>query len=108
MKSKRLYVVTDGDECGGAFVAESISEAKKMALREDIAEEWTQLRVRVQKTDVSTWAKGMADYKRCLREGVFGYIIDDCDICKMENPLSVVTKDGKCVCDDCYEKEEAK
>lgn len=100
---KRLYVVTDGDGCGGAFVAESVSEAKKMALREDIAEEWTQLRVKVQKTDVSAWSKGIADYKRCLREGVFWYIVDECDACKMEVSLSCVLPDKRCVCDDCYE-----
>lgn len=102
---KSLYVVRDADsECGGAFVAESVAEAKKMALREDIAEEWTQLRVSKKKTDVTGWNKGLADYKRCLREGVFGYVEDSCDECKLETMLSEVMPDGRCVCSDCWEK----
>lgn len=104
-RSKRLYVVRDAEsESGGAFVAESVAEAKKMALREDIAEDWIQLRVTTKKIDVSTWAKGLADYKRCLREGVFGSVEETCDECKQDRRLSCVLKDSRCLCDDCYEK----
>lgn len=104
---KRLYVVRDAEsESGGAFVAESIAEAKKMALREEIAEEWIQLRVTTEKIDVSTWDKGIADYKKCLREGVFGSIEEECDYCKAYTRLSqVILSDGACICADCEEKE---
>lgn len=103
-KPKFLYVVRDADsECSGAFVAESVSDAKKMALREDIAEEWTQLRVSKKKNDVSDWRPGIVDYKKCLREGIFSYVEDDCDNCKSCLPLSNVLEDGRCVCGDCYD-----
>lgn len=103
---KCLFIVRDADrECGGAFVAENVAEAKKMALREGIAEEWTQLRVQKHKKDVLTWDKGLVDYKRCLREGVFGYIEDDCDKCKKYGMLSqVIIKTGECICSDCEDK----
>lgn len=107
--SNKLYFVTERDEhTGFAFIANSVSEAKKMAMKEYEGDvEWIDLRVTIKKNNIEGLPHGVVDMREGLKRDIYGSITDDCDMCGEFTELYQVLLDsGKCICMNCEEKLE--
>ena len=104
----------DSDSCV-AVIADNSKEAKELGasywgsdVGHDSHDWYIEQRVNLIKKkeiDIKGLSKGAVVGKEGLRRGLYSWIEEECDICKLHKTLSqFIIATGQCICSDCDEK----